>query len=216
MTTRFLIYLTLLLLVCLLGLFQYKRLSRPYRLLTLFVLVTFLSELATRYFARVYVNSGPVYHLYLPVQYFFITAFYGNLLPRWKTALSWSWVVFVLLVLVNAMLYQSPLHFASNIILLSCPVYILCALLSFRNMLSLTDERPLLRQELFWYNTSTLFLYIFTFFCWSFYNILLKSGNTVSVATLTTVMYVLGLQYYIVTGIVIYLDARHSKKKDEQ
>ena len=212
MTTRFLIYLTLLFIVFLTGLFNYKNLSSPYRLLTFFILVTFLSELLTRYFARVYVNTGPVYHIYLPVQYFFITAFYGYFLPRFRTALIWSCVAFVLIVFTNIILYQSPLQFASNIILLSCPVYILCALLSFRNMLSLSDERPLLQQELFWYNTSTLFLYIFTFFCWSFYNILLKSGNTVSITTLTGVMYFLGLQYYIVTGVAIYLNARHTKK----
>lgn len=211
MTPRFILYLILLICVSLLGLLNFKKLSSPYKLLTVFVLITFLSESLTRYFAKEYRNSFPVYHVYYPLHYFFITSFYIFFLRRFKAALSWSWVALVALALFNIIFFQSPFQFTSNIVLVCSIIYIFCSLLLFKNMLNHTDETPLLKQGLFWYNTSTLIIYIFTFFCWSFYNILLKANST---DALTTIIYFLGMQYYLVTGIAIYLDSSRHKKKE--
>jgi hypothetical protein len=76
-------------------------------------------------------------------------------------------------------------------------------------MLLKIEEAPLLKQELFWYNTSSLFLYLFTFFCWSFFNILVRNNK---VATLNSIIYYLVIQNYIITGIAIYMNSRRNKK----
>lgn len=209
MSVRFIVYLALLFVIIIIGLFNFKKLSSPYRLLTILVLITFISELLTRYFALVYANSSPVYHIYNPVQYFFITTFFSFFIKKSKTLISWSWVAFMAIVFINILFFQTVWQFSSNLILLYSPVYILLSLLLFKNMLLNINDTPLLKQRLFWYNTSSLFLYLFTFFCWSFYNILLKSNST---RTVINVIYYLAIQYYIVTGIVIYLDSRHNKK----
>jgi hypothetical protein len=212
MTQRFLIYLLLLFTAFLVGLFNLKKLSRPYKLLTIFLLITFISESVTRVFIKEFRNSCPPYHIYQPLQYFFITAFYLSYLKKSTAIISWSWVLFTLFTILNLIFFQNVWTVPTNAMLPANIAYVLCALLLFKNMLQNTDEQPLLRQGLFWYNTSTLVLFTFNFFCWSFYNVLLKTKN--STLTLSDITYVLNMQYYLTTGIAIYLDSR--RKQNEQ
>lgn len=207
MSARFLIYLIILFLVFLTGAFSFKKLSNSYRLLTVFILITFISESCTRYFALKYGNSSPVYPIYLSLQFFFITTFYSFYIVQSRTIIAWSWVIFALMVLLNTIFFQDVWKFASNMVLISSLVYVCCSLFLFKQMLSNVVEKSILKQELFWYNTSSLILYIFTFFCWSFFNILLKSDK---IGTLYTIIYYLVIQNYIITGVAIFLNGRSS------
>jgi len=209
MSGRFLIYLIILFIIVLIGLFNFKKLNSPFKLLTVFILITFISECLSRFFAKEYRNSSPVYPVYFSLQYFFITAFYSFYLKKGRVIIAWSWLVVLLLIFINAAFFQTIWQFPSNNILLSSPAYVLCSLLLFRNMLLKIEEEPILKQELFWYNTSSLFLYLFTFFCWSFFNILLKSNK---IGALYSIIYYMALQNYIITGIAIYMNSRRNKK----
>ena len=212
MSTRFSIYLGVLLITWLFGFIKFKKLSSPYKLLTVFILITFISESATRIFIKEYRNSCPPYHVYQPLQYFFITTFYLCHLKKSTSLISWSWVVFTLYFIVNSAFFQDVWTVPTNAMLIVNIVYVLCSLQLFKTMLLHASEQPLFRQGLFWYNTSTLILFTFNFFCWSFYNVLLKLEN--NLAALTDITYFLSMQYYIVTGIAIYLNAR--RKPHEQ
>jgi len=108
--------------------------------------------------------------------------------------------------MVNSVFFQDVWTVPTNAMLAANIVYVLCALLLFKSMLQTAGEQPLLKQGLFWYNTSTLILFTFNFFCWSFYNVLLKLNN--DSFALTDITYVLSMQYYLITGIAIYLDSR--------
>lgn len=211
MSARFSVYLAVLLITWLVGFFNLKKLSSPYRLLTFFILITFISESITRIFIKEFRNSCPPYHIYQPLQYFFITAFYLSFLKKTTAIISWSWVVFIIFTIVNLTFFQSVWTVPTNPMLFANIVFILCSLLLFKQMLQTVDEQPLLKQSLFWYNTSTLILFIFNFFCWSFYNILLKVKN--STLALSDITYVLNMQYYITTGITIYLDSRRKRNE---
>lgn len=209
MSGRFLIYLIILFIIILIGLFNFKKLNSPFKILTIFILITFISESLSRFFAKEYRNSSPVYPVYFSLQYFFLTAFYSFYLKNSRTIIAWSWPVVLLIFFINAVFFQTVWQFPSNNILISYPVYVLCSLLLFKNMLLKIEEAPLLKQELFWYNTSSLFLYLFTFFCWSFFNILVRNNK---VATLNSIIYYLVIQNYIITGIAIYMNSRRNKK----
>ncbi len=212
MSTRFSIYLIVLLITWFFGLINFKKLSSPYKLLTFFILVTFISESTTRIFIKEYRNSCPPYHIYQPLSYFFITAFYLSHLKKSGSIISWSWLAFILFSFVNTSQLQNIWTVPTNAMLPANIAYVLCSLFLFKSMLQHTGEQQLLRQGLFWYNTSTLILYTFNFFCWSFYNVLLKLDN--NLIALIDITYFLNMQYYIVTGIAIYLDSR--RKKNEQ
>ncbi len=211
MSTRFLIYLVVLFITWLFGLINFKKLSSSYKLLTFFILVTFISESATRIFIKEYRNSCPPYHIYQPLNYFFITAFYLSYLKKSGNIISWSWVAFTMFCMANTILLQNVWTVPTNAMLPANIVYVLCSLLLFKSMLQQTEDKQLLRQGLFWYNTSTLILYTFNFFCWSFYNVLLKLEN--NLITLIDITYFLNMQYYIVTGIAIYLDSRRKQNE---
>ena len=211
MSTRFLIYLVVLFITWLFGLINFKKLSSSYKLLTFFILVTFISESATRIFIKEYRNSCPPYHIYQPLNYFFITAFYLSYLKKSGNIISWSWVAFIIFCMANTVLLQNVWTVPTNAMLPANIVYVLCSLLLFKSMLQQTEDKQLLRQGLFWYNTSTLILYTFNFFCWSFYNVLLKLEN--NLITLIDITYFLNMQYYIVTGIAIYLDSRRKQNE---
>ncbi len=206
MSTRFLIYLAILSIICILGLLRFFKLSSPYKLLTVFILITFISEFVTRIFVKEYKNSCPPYHIYQPLQFFFITAFYLSHLKKLNAVISGSWIVYILFSMVNSVFFQDVWTVPTNAMLAANIVYVLCALLLFKSMLQTAGEQPLLKQGLFWYNTSTLILFTFNFFCWSFYNVLLKLNN--DSFALTDITYVLSMQYYLITGIAIYLDSR--------
>lgn len=212
MSTRFIVYLVVLFTVFVIGFINFKKLSSPYRLLTIFILITFVSESVTRVFIKEYRNSCPPYHIYQVLQYFSITTFYLAHLKTSKTIISWSWVAFIIFSMINSSLFQEVWTVPTNAMLFANIVYVLCSLLLFKNMLQNTGEQPLLRQGLFWYNTSTLILFTFNFFCWSFYNVLLKLQN--SSFALTDIIYVLNMQYYLITGMAIYLNSR--RKRNEQ
>lgn len=211
MSTRFLIYLVVLFITWLFGLINLKKLSSSYKLLTFFILVTFISESATRIFIKEYRNSCPPYHIYQPLNYFFTTAFYLSYLKKSGSIISWSWVAFIIFCMANTSLLQNVWTVPTNAMLPANIVYVLCSLLLFKSMLQQTEDKQLLRQGLFWYNTSTLILYTFNFFCWSFYNVLLKLEN--NLITLIDITYFLNMQYYIVTGIAIYLDSRRKQNE---
>lgn len=210
MSSRFQIYLVLLFSVFLLGLFNFRKLSKPFKLLTLFILITFISESLTRYFAKEFRNSSPIYHTYYPIHFFFITTFYSYYLKKNIALISWSAPLFVVIALINARYYQATTQFPSNIVLISSLIYVLCALALFKNMLSAISKVSLLRQELFWYNLTTIITYTFTFLCWSFYNILLKTNNN---STVIDIIYYLALQYYIMVGISIILNVRRQSNQ---
>lgn len=207
MSNRFLVYLIFLLIVFLTGLLNYKKLSSPFRLITIFVLITFISESLTRYFAKEFRNSCPIYHVYYPIHFLCITTFYGYFLKKSRTLISWSAPIFVLITFVNILYYQTVIQFPSNIILISSLTYVLCALALFKKMLLSVKNVSLFKQELFWFNLTTIITFTFTFLCWSFYNILLKANST---STVIDIAYYVVLQYYIVIGISIFLNSRRN------
>lgn len=187
------------------GFRNYKTLRNPAKIITVLMLVTFISELLSRVFIKLYANSCPPYHIYYPIHFFCLTTFYSCYLKNIRSMLSWANVIFVLLAGVNVIYFQTPREVPTNLFLIASFVYVLCALLLFKKMLTTVKATPLFKQSLFWYNTATLVHYTFTFFCWSFYNRLVDTGYA---STLGNIVYIIGMAYYVVTGFFIYFDSR--------
>ena len=73
MSPRLYLYFLILLLVIGIGMAKYRKLDTSYQLLTIFIIYTFISEAVARVLAVTVKNSCPPYHLYEPVQFFFIS-----------------------------------------------------------------------------------------------------------------------------------------------
>lgn len=208
MPQRFIYYLILLLIISVFGLVNFRKLTAPYKLITVFIAITFFSESLSRLFVKMFGASYPIYHIYIPLQYFFITVFYCIQSQKMQRYLSWALPIFAASSIINTIFYQHIFSVPSNIVLVSSLIYVLCALVMFKKMLLHITNKPLASQEIFWFNIATLIYYTFTFFCWSFYNYLVKYNPPI-IFLMTNVLYFLSLLYYLILGISIYLNYKH-------
>ena len=211
MSTRFLIYLIIVLAGTCIGLIRYRRLKRPFRLLTLLLAFTFVSELTSRLMIRQWHNSSPIYHLFIPVQFAFFVTIYADL-SRWKTQTLRNDLILGmgLLACVNLLFLQPLFQFPSNTIVTSCLLMIVISLNHFSRTMERVDESSLLQRSDFWLNVSVLLFFALTILYWGSYNLLIE--NRMSTKPLTTMAYYVNLGFYLFICLSMLLE----RKNDQQ
>jgi len=207
---RFLFYLLLLLVTIVYGLYCYKSLSKPFRVLVLLVLCVFLSECLGRWFVHKHQSNFPSYHILILAQMILYPYIYLNVLPALSghgkiiTALGIAGFCFSA---INSFFIQTFYVFPSYSILLLSLFIVCMALLSFYYMLEQPEDRSPLKAPLFWMNFGNLFFYCITFFMFGFFTPFIKrTGNLPEWAFIFIFAANLGLY-------VCYLVALHLEKK---
>jgi hypothetical protein len=210
MSDRFIIYLVLLLFIAITGLYQFRQLSLPFRLLVILVIYTFLSETFSRWLIYYYRQSIPLYHLYVPVQFSFFLLIYSKLLT-WSKQLYPFLIIggFFILSMINLFYLQSLSRFPSNTVLLASTILILFSLFYFKVMLSKVEQVSIFRRSVFWFNSAVLLFFALAFVYWGFYNYLLK--HKISTKPVTTIIYYVNLIFYSMLLVSIVLDMKRHK-----
>jgi hypothetical protein len=201
MSVSFALYLVLLAVVFAIGLLRFRQRSAAFKVLTLLIGVTFVSEVITRLLIEMTKNSSPVYHVYVIVLYFCYAWIYRELSsdPRLKKAIVISAAVFLLLSITNTIFYEHILQFPSNIFMIACVAIVILSLLIYRQMFNYPIEESLFRQPVFWLNTATLFFYTTTFFLLSFINYFIR--QKLDTTLLVNMIYVANIVYYMTLGV---------------
>jgi hypothetical protein len=206
MDTIYVVYLTLLLLIAIVGFTRFKKLSKGFRILTVLILCTLISESIKKVYGKIYHNNMPIAHIWAVIEYALLSLTYFYLLTgAWvKKAIIASTVAMLILEVVNVLFFEKLTQFPSLILEVSHILYVVYSLLLFRQMLLFPMEQNLFKQSLFWFNINVLF-YATTMFL----NFALLSyfiGNKLDVAALIYFGLVINFIFYIVIGISLLID----------
>ena len=204
-SSRFIVYTSLLLLALIYGGIKFRSLDRPYRLLTIYFGVVLLNEILGKFVGITYGNNHIFIHLLIPIQICFYALFYLALYPstnRIRKWICWVGLFIFLLCLTNTFFIQSISSIPSNGIILLALYVVPLSLNDYKDMLERSYHVSLVRHSMFWFNLGNLIFYCLTFLIFSYFNV----KNTVPTWTLITVwganMFMYGFYF-----LSIYLNA---------
>lgn len=207
----YIVYLILLLLVSVVGFARYKRLSKSFRILTMLILCTLISESVKKIYGKTYLNSMPVAHVWAIIEFAFFSVIYYSFLngSGIKRLITFLIPGMLVLEILNLLFLENFAHFPSLILEASHIVYVVYSLLLFRQMLLYPAEQSLFKQSLFWFNINMMF-YATTMFL----NFALMSyfvQNKLDAVPLVYFSIVVNFIFYIVIGISIVIDNKKVK-----
>jgi hypothetical protein len=201
MSTRFLLYLLLLLSGIIIGIVRYKHLTIPYKLIFYFITVTFFSELTSRIFVLKIKNSFPVYHFYVILSTTIILLFYFSLfkIKALKIIIASCCLLFILTSAINSVYFQPLLSFPSFSIILSDIIIVCFSLLLFRTLVitGFTSEDKLV----YWLNAVILMYFVIQIFNWGAYNYILR--HQINTRLISDFGYYINITYYISLVLVL-------------
>jgi len=154
------IYCFLLLIVALIGIFSYKRLTFPFKILAWSVLVVFVLNVISQYFIWKYRNNYIILHIESLTDYLFYAATYYYLFKNKliKRLIIVSIVGMSVFFFINALFLQ-PLQtvFPTYMYYPAQILFSLFSLLLFKEMLQYPLAINITKQSVFWFNTAILF-----------------------------------------------------------
>ena len=173
MSPRFIFYLILLVFISIYGVYSFNKLTRPYKVLVILILLTLISEFCGRWTYAKYKLTFPPYHFLIPITIFFHAVIYNGLTElktRYKNLIFVASGFFILLSIINTVYFQSIFSFPSNSITLLSINAIFLSLITFLQMLKFPTEVQLTKQSMFWFNLGNFIFYTLTFFAFAFIN----------------------------------------------
>jgi hypothetical protein len=208
MTPRFVLYLGLLLIVALAGTINLKKLSMPFRLLTLLIGITFLSEVLSRKLAVSIQNSNPVYHFFGFIEYSLLAFLYIKLLSS-KIMKKWVLIsipVMIVISMLNTLFFQTFTSFPSYVLIVSYGLLSILSLVLFIQITEYPSSLNILRLEVFWLNTIILFYCSSGFITLAFHNYM--NRHHIDDALINTVGFWINIFVYAGMGVTILANAR--------
>jgi len=139
---------------------RYRRLTIPFRILTFSVLLTLFWQALSIVFAVRYRNNAFTYHFECLTAYIFYTLTYFYLFRSRtiKAGLLATLISVFVLFLINILFIQRPAdkQFPTYIYLLTNGLYVIFALLLYKQMLQYPLNLNIVRQSSFWFNTAII------------------------------------------------------------
>jgi hypothetical protein len=153
------IYILILAGVLMVGLVRYRKLTVPFKLLTICIIFTFVLEVIGEFFAFNNKNNSFLSHIESLTNYFFysFTFFYLFENKQIRKMILISIGIVCVFFIINALFIQSfKKIFPTNVLLISNIFYIIFSLLLFKQMLRNPSNMSIIRQSIFWFNTGIL------------------------------------------------------------
>lgn len=167
-------YYVLLITVSLLCLFLFANAQKPFKLLSILIVCTLLSELTAKYVAFVlYKSNSIVYHFFVPVEFFIYVLIYKQFFSetKWNRVLWICFAVLVLAEILNTIFLQPFKVTSTNILLLESLLLVFFSLSLFIKIRETAEYEDLLKEGVFWFNSAVLFYYAFSILAWGFHSI---------------------------------------------
>jgi hypothetical protein len=208
MTIRFTCYLLLLVSVFAIGILRYKRVSIASNILTLLIGVTLVSEVISRILAIKIHNNIPIYHFISPIEFIGFSAVYHYLFTNYsiKKAIVGLIALLTLASVVDTLFFETLLVFPSKYYMVSEAIYLIYALLGFRQMLLNPIQVPIYKQSFFWLNTAMVSYTSTIFLSDGLHDYFLH--HHFGTRTLNTFIYFINIIFYTLLGGSIITDKR--------
>jgi hypothetical protein len=209
------IYDILLILIILIGVFHYKVLTIPFKILTIGMIATFIIAILSKISIIRYKTNAPILHLEAIIEFVFyaLTYYYLFTTKIIKKIIIICIISFTIFSVINGIFLQPfRSEFPTNVNLPTLALLVVFSLLLFKQMLLYPLKIPILKQGIFWFNTA-IFFYATTLFL----NIGLSNLYTSNPALNTMVFYLWYFVLYIfnvLIGISLLRDSKEINKTD--
>ncbi len=210
MSLDFIVYFLIISLVSINGIVKFKVLTIPFKILTVIIFLTLISEIISRILVHKIRNSNPPYHVLCIIQYIGFSLIYYYLFNQSiKKRFSISLIIpFITISILNSVFFQPILTFPSYILMLSFIIFIIFSLMLFLEMLESPKETTIGRQSIFWFNCA-MFVYSTSVpICFGMLSHFIK--HNLNTDLLNGFLYYITLLYYFTLGISIWLDKEKS------
>ncbi|HEY8930672.1 MAG TPA: hypothetical protein VIM55_15825 [Mucilaginibacter sp.] len=204
--TIYIIYLIILLGPVIIGFVRFKKLSKAFKVLTVVILCTLLSESIKKIYGQKYHNSMPVSHIWAVIEFvLFSLVYYQLITTAWvKKAITISMLFMVVLEVANLLFFEKINQFPSLILEASHIIYVCYALLLFRQMLFFATQQSIFKQSLFWFNINMLFYATTMFLNFALLSYFVE--NKLDVVPLYYFSIVINFIFYIVIGFSLSIE----------
>jgi hypothetical protein len=204
-----LIYRIFILAALVIGLIYYQKSNLPFRILTLYLGYTFLSECLSLYFRNSLHNNSLVQKIFLLVEIASVGLIYYLLfeIKLYKIVTQFITVCFFLFSLIFIFLYPEPI-LPSYLVAAEALFFIFFSLLFYRQLLVFPKEKDLLVSGAFWLNSSLLINSAGSFVFWITFRYLWN--HHILFPNLLNILFALQLIEYTILGVALYL---HGQQK---
>jgi hypothetical protein len=204
-------YFILLLIVSVIGVVRYKKLTTPFKILSVLIILTLLLEITSEICAKKYKNNLPVSHFTVLSEYIFLSLTYYFIFKNKaiRTSIKIIMLIFIILFFVNAIFIQ-PYHsaFPSNMYTLEEIIYAIFSLMLFKQMLLYPLPVNIIKQSVFWFNTSILFYSTTMFFNFGLINYYIK--HHLNDQVIFDFIAGINMIFYLLIGISIFIDNKQT------
>lgn len=202
LTLEFIIYESILVFTCGISIFRWRILGLADRWISILLCLTVFQECITGVLRTLYINNYFTYHIYTPIEVFFIINFFTRAtgLRRAKILGSSLGGIAVLLSILNTIFLQGPSQINSYYLLLEGIIVICLCLYSFYRILILEDVTPK-KMAVFWITCSFLFYWCLTFVNFGIYPIIAKSSIQFS-SILNQSLFYANVLFYVSFAII--------------
>ena len=185
---------------------RYRRLTIPFRLLTVLIGLTFLWETIQYIAGRIFGNSMLVEHIAAAIEYVFFSVIYFYLLNDViiKRIIFYSIFLMIFLEILNIFWGEGMRQFPSNFLNISQVIYFVFSILFFRQMLLWPSANNILKQSRFWFNLDIMFFASSMFLNFALTNYFLK--HKLNEMMLYQLSYVINMIFYVVIGGAVLMD----------
>ena len=153
-------YYSILFVAVIISLIHFRHVGKAFKWISLLLIITLISDLIASYvyFAFRY-PKNIIYHFFTPIEYFIYASAYVAFLnnKKWNRILMISVAVFVGVEILNTLFLQPLKKFPSNIFIVEDLLLVYLSLILFSRMRSMKLSNNLLKEGIFWFNSSVLF-----------------------------------------------------------
>jgi hypothetical protein len=195
--------------VVVIGLARYKRLTMPFKLLSISLLIGFLIDAGNSYYIAIYKNNYGLSHAQTIIEYIFYALIYYYLFKSKyiKKLVLFSIMLVITFFIINSLFLQ-PYNkiFPTYVILTTEVLYGIFAVLLYKQMLFYPLQIDITRQSIFWFDTAILFFSTTMFVNLAIMNYYSQHNHHSPIAMFF--WYSIDIVFSVLLGITILIDKK--------
>lgn len=161
----------------LIGVYYYKKIKIPYRILVFLLIVTFIVELIAEFAALIFRNNLVVYHFFSPIEYTLLALLFKSLIKNNKIRLfiNFSILIYIPFTLINSFFIQQFFNekINSHAILVESILVVYFSLVYLKQLLTSEINYSVYKLGAFWICLGCLLFFGTNVFFWGYYNYLI-------------------------------------------
>ncbi len=155
------------------GCFLYRKTDRPFKYLTLLLIVTLGSEMIAKYVAYgMDISNSVVYHIFTPIEYTIYVLIFINFIQK-KNINRLLWISaagLILYQIINTLLLQPIPEPTTNTMITESTLLVVLSLILFLKIRVTPSQQNILKRGDFWFASAVLCYYAFNILIWGFHS----------------------------------------------